>query len=72
MQVFVIAVLFQQLLVCALFNNLALVHGDDAVTTANSRQAVGNDDDGAALTNGFHVLHNRAFRFIVERTGGLV
>ena len=72
MQVFVIAVLFQQLLVCALFDDLAFVHGNDAVATAYSRQTVGNDDDGAAFTNGFHVLHDCAFRFIVERTGGFI
>lgn len=73
MQITIVAIfLFQQKVVAALLDNPAFIHRNDPVTAAHSRQAMGDDQDGAIVADGFHVCHDRAFGFVIERAGGFI
>ena len=54
------------------FNDLPVIHDHNAVGIAHRRQTVGNDDDRATFANGFHVVLNDAFRFIIQRASRFV
>ena len=72
-QVAVVAVFFgQEFLMAALLDNLPFVHSDDAVGHAHGGEAVGDDEHGAVAADGLHLLHDGAFGFVVQRTGGFV
>lgn len=42
-------VVFQQILMAALFDQNAILHDDDVIGVANSAESVSNDDNGDAL-----------------------
>ena len=54
------------------FDDPAIRHADDAVAAAYSSQAVGDDDDGAALDDAAHVALNDPLAVVIERRGRLV
>ena len=54
------------------FDDAAFVHDDDAVGLAHGRQAVGNDEHGAALADVLHVALDDGLRLVVQGAGGFV
>ena len=61
-----------QLVVRSILHQPAAIDGDDAIASAHGGQAVGDDEDGAALGDARHVVLNDALALVVERTGGFV
>src|SRR5262249_38704131 len=61
-----------QLFVGAVLDQAAFVDGQHAIGDAQRRQAVGDDDDGAAAHDLAHVLLDDALAFVVECAGRLV
>jgi hypothetical protein len=61
-----------ELVVIAILDEAAALDGDDAVGAAHRREAVGDDEDGAALGDPAHVLLDDPLALIVERAGRLV
>ncbi len=72
MQLRVFSAVLQQFTVAALLDDLAFVDHDDAVGVAYGVEAVRDDEHGAALADGFHVVMDDAFGFVVERAGRFV
>jgi hypothetical protein len=58
--------------VVAVLDEAAALDGDDAVGAAHGREAMGDDQHGAALRDLAHVLLDDALALIVERAGRLV
>lgn len=56
----VVAVLEHELIVCALFDDFAAIHDDDAVGGFDGGQAVGDDDAGAVFHQAFGLLDGRS------------
>ena len=56
----------------AVLDEAAALDGDDAVGAAHGREAMGDDQHGAALRDLAHVLLDDALALIVERAGRLV
>ena len=54
------------------FDDAAVRHADDAVAAAHRGEAVGDDDDRAALDDAPHVALNDPLALVVERRGRLV
>src|SRR5262249_23446946 len=61
-----------QLVVGAVLDQAATLDRDDAVAAAHHREAVGDDEHGAALGDLAHVLLDDPFALVVERARGLV
>src|SRR5687767_2415355 len=61
-----------QFLVLAFLDDAALLDGDDAVAVAHGRQAVRDDEHGAALADVAHVALDRLLGFEVEGAGRLI
>src|SRR5580658_4363825 len=61
-----------QLVMVAVLDEAAALDGDDAVGVAHARQAIGDDEHGAALGDAFHVLLDDALALVVERARRLV
>ena len=57
---------------CALFDDFAAVHDDDAVGGFDGGQAVGDDDAGTVFHQAFECLLDEAFGFVVQCAGGFV
>ena len=64
--------LFQQLVVIALFLDLALLDDHDAVGVTHGGQTVGNDENGAALHEGIHTLGDQRLGTGIDGGGSLV
>ena len=54
------------------FDDLALVHHNDAVRMPHRAQTVGDDEDGSPLTDLRHVALHDGLALVVQRAGGLV
>ena len=54
------------------FHDPALFHDEDGVGLAHGRQAMGDDDDGQPMGDGFKGLLDQALGFVVQRAGRLV
>lgn len=65
-------VLLQQVVVCAFFDDLALLDGVDAVSGPHRAEPVRDDDHRATLAHLGHVLLDNRFRFVVEGARRLV
>ena len=63
---------FQQIVVCALFHDAAVVHYDNVVGMPDGAQPVGNDDGRAPLEDVSDVAHDFIFVLGVKRVGGFV
>ena len=61
-----------QLVVRTIFDQAPMIERQDAVGKANRRQAVGNDEHRAPLSDLRHVLLDDPLAFIVERAGGFI
>ena len=66
------AVFIHELVVVALFDQLAILQHDDPVGAADGGEAVGDDEAGAAFEQGFQRLLNLTFGVRVDVGGGLV
>src|SRR5262249_59609048 len=56
-----------ELLVVAVFDDAAAFDGDDAIGVTNSRQPVGDDDDGPPFRDFLHVLVDDPLALVIER-----
>src|ERR1700730_12639470 len=61
-----------QLVVRAVLDKAAALNGHDAIAGAHGREAVRDDEDGAALGDLAHVLLDDALALVVERARGLI
>src|SRR6478735_7408360 len=66
------AVRADQLVMRAVLDNAASLDGDDAIGLADRRETVGDDEDGPAGGNSFHVLLDGALAFVIQGAGRLV
>lgn len=53
-------------------NDPPSLHGDDSIRVPDGRQAVSNNENGAAFTNAFHIRLYDLFRLIIESTCRLI
>jgi hypothetical protein len=58
--------------VVAVLDEAAALDGDDAVGAAHGREAMGDDQHGAALRDLAHVLLDDALALVVERAGRFI
>jgi hypothetical protein len=61
-----------EVVVIAVLDEPAALDGDDAVGAAHRREAVRDDEDGAALRDPAHILLDDALTLVIERAGRLV
>src|SRR6202048_5288647 len=61
-----------QLVMRAVLDEAAALNGHDAIAGAHGREAVRDDEDGAALGDLAHVLLDDALALVVERARGLI
>lgn len=63
---------FSKIVVAAVFDDMALLDGDDAVAIPHCRKPMRDDHDRAALSDLAHILMDDALAFIIESAGGFI
>lgn len=56
----------------AFLDDAAVLHADDPIAVAHGREAMGDDDHGAALHDLAHIGENDTLALVIEGTRGLV
>lgn len=72
MEVRVAPVRADQLVVRAIFDDAAVLDGNDAIGAPNRGEPMSDNENRALFANPPHVLLDDAFAFVIERAGGFV